>query len=68
MAGNNVCGISNAFNNYSGFEIFGKFRVWAILLVDFDPNSIVTGEGGIRDLLLIVPLCDSLMLILDVVS
>ena len=68
MAGHNVCGISNAFNDYAGFEIFGKFWVRAILLVDFDPNSIVAGESGIRNLLLIVPLCDSLMLILDVVS
>ena len=43
-----------------------KFRVRAILLVDFDPNSIVTGEGGIRDLLLIVPLCDSLLSLIHI--
>ena len=62
-----VRGISNALDDYAGFEVLGKFWVRAILLVDFDPNSIVTGETGIRDLLLVVPFCDALMLILDIV-
>ena len=68
VARHNVCGIRNTFDDYAGFEVFGKFWVRAILLVDFDPNSIVTGESGIRNLSMIVPLCDALMLILYIVS